>query len=177
MSLARRTTNPRCLDRETAIEGPARRVHPGRPGTRPALYCQTRDNGRAPSGEGGRGDDAGIVPDLLEQCVARLMADELSSRRLSVALVYCWGWYGDEGRKRRVAEERNPGWYRRLCAMYQSSRSRPRRRQKPDTLIKRRHVLRALEEIEGGGSWYGIRPAGVRVCAAGSAKAAQAARD
>lgn len=91
-----------------------------------------------------------MTPDLLEQCVARLMADELESRRLSVTLVRCWGWYGDEGRKRRVVEERNPSWYRRLCAMYQSGRTRPRRSQKPDTLIKRRCVLRALDEIEGG---------------------------
>lgn len=91
-----------------------------------------------------------LEPDLLEQCVAKLMADELERSRLAVTLAPCWGRYGDDGRKRRIVEDQNPTWYRRLCAMYQLNRSRPRRKRKPDTLIKRRHTLRALDEIWGG---------------------------
>lgn len=50
----------------------------------------------------------------------------------------------------RVVEECNPDWYRRLCAEYLSERSRPRRRSKVDTAIKRANVLRALHEMESG---------------------------
>lgn len=59
------------------------------------------------------------------------------------------------GHQVRLVEGRNPAWYRELCAEYPSRRSRPRRRGPGymDTAIKRRHVLRALREIERGGAF------------------------
>jgi hypothetical protein len=89
-----------------------------------------------------------IEPNLLHECVAQMMLDELEGSRLDVYLIPCWGDYGD--RFRRVAVERNPDWYRQLCDAYQSQRSRPRRRRHGDTKIKRRHTLRALREIASG---------------------------
>jgi hypothetical protein len=87
---------------------------------------------------------------LLHQLVAEQMRHELASRRLEVVLVPSPVEHWPTDRQRRVVCERNPGWYRELCRQYPSRRSRPRRRQKPDTCIKRRHVLRALREIEDG---------------------------
>ncbi|NJN53565.1 MAG: hypothetical protein HC804_01715 [Anaerolineae bacterium] len=54
-------------------------------------------------------------PDLYHQAVADLMREELECFRLTVALAPCFGWMGDDGRKRRIAEERNPEWYREFC--------------------------------------------------------------
>lgn len=79
-----------------------------------------------------------------------MMHDELDGRRLDVYLVPCWGAYADDGRRRRVAIGRNPGWYRQFCQQYQSQRTRPRRKRHGDTMIKRHHPLRALREIAGG---------------------------
>ena len=90
------------------------------------------------------------MPDLFHQAVAEIMREELETARLVVALVLCDGWMGDDGRKRRVAEDRNPGWYRKFCDQYQHSRTRPRRRKHGDTMIKRAHTLRALAEIGRG---------------------------
>lgn len=89
-------------------------------------------------------------PDLLHQAVAELMREELRCSRLSVSLAPCWGWMGDDGRLRRVVEEQNPAWYREFCGQYQSNRRRPRTKRHGDTLIKRRHTLRALAEIAAG---------------------------
>ncbi|MCP5096246.1 MAG: hypothetical protein GY943_11895, partial [Chloroflexi bacterium] len=90
--------------------------------------------------------------DLLEQCIASMMRDELESRRLDVVLVPCTGHMRDEGKMRRVAIERNPEWYRQLCSRYPSSRKpRPRQRRHVDTLIKRKNVLRALERLANNG--------------------------
>lgn len=75
---------------------------------------------------------------------------ELEGRRLDVVLVPSPVEYWPTEQQRRVVCERNPGWYRELCRQYESNRTRPRQRKKPDTLIKRRHVLRALAEIEDG---------------------------
>jgi hypothetical protein len=75
---------------------------------------------------------------------------ELEARRLEVVLIPSPVEFWPTDRQRRVVCERNPGWYRQLCRQHPSRRSRPRRRQKPDTCIKRRHVLRALGEIEDG---------------------------
>lgn len=90
------------------------------------------------------------VDDLLEQAVALLMHEELESNRLEVTIAPCWGNYGDDGRWNRLVEWRNPEWYQELCATYTANRSRPRRRRKHDTLIKRANILRALQEIGGG---------------------------
>lgn len=78
------------------------------------------------------------------------MRHELASRRLEVVLVPSSVEHWPTDRQRRVVCERNPGWYRELCRQYPSRRSRPRRRAKPDTAIKRAHTLRALAEIENG---------------------------
>lgn len=91
-----------------------------------------------------------MQPDLYHQAVAALMLDELDYQRLTVGLAPCWGWMGDDGRQRRVIEERNPAWYMEFCRQYPSGRTRPRRKRHGDTLIKRRHTLRALAEISSG---------------------------
>ncbi len=89
-------------------------------------------------------------PDLLQQCVAQMMHDELEQRRLDVYLSPAWGGYGDDGRKIRAVMDKNPRWYQEFCASYPSNRSRPRRRCKPDTAIKRRRTLEALRELSNG---------------------------
>ena len=54
--------------------------------------------------------------------------------------------------KIRAVSERNPQWYRRLCAAYPTKRAkrRLRRPEYSDTLIRRKSVLRALDEISRG---------------------------
>jgi hypothetical protein len=90
------------------------------------------------------------TPPYLHQLIAEQMRHELASRRLEVVLVPSPVEHWPTDQQRRVVCERNPAWYRELCRQYQSNRARPRQRRKPDTLIKRRHVLRALGEIEDG---------------------------
>ena len=87
---------------------------------------------------------------LFHQLIAEQMHHELASRRLEVVLVPSPVEHWPTDRQRRVVCERNPAWYRELCRQYPSRRSRPRRRAKPDTAIKRAHTLRALAEIEDG---------------------------
>lgn len=87
---------------------------------------------------------------LLHRLIAEQMHHELASTRLEVVLVPSPVEHWPTDRQRRVVCERNPGWYRELCRQYPSHRSRPRRRAKPDTAIKRAHTLRALAEIENG---------------------------
>lgn len=87
---------------------------------------------------------------LLHQLIAEQMRHELAGRRLEVVLVPSPVEHWPTDRQRRVVCERNPAWYRELCRQYPSHRSRPRRRRKPDTAIKRQHTLRALAEIEDG---------------------------
>jgi len=86
----------------------------------------------------------------LHCCIAEQMRHELASRRLEVVLVPSPVEYWPTEQQRRVVCERNPKWYRELCRQYESNRTRPRRRRKSDTLIKRAHTLRALAEIEDG---------------------------
>lgn len=90
------------------------------------------------------------MDDLLAQCVAAIMREELLYSRLDVALAPSPPEYQPTRRHRRVVEERNPDWYRRLCRDWQSNRQRPRRKRHGDTLIKRQHVLRALGELSNG---------------------------
>jgi hypothetical protein len=89
-------------------------------------------------------------PSYLEQCIAEQMRHELASTRLEVVLVPSPVEHWPTDRQRRVVCERNPAWYRELCRQYPSRRTRPRRRAKPDTAIKRAHTLRALAEIQDG---------------------------
>ena len=81
---------------------------------------------------------------------AQVMAWELESSRLRVGLAP--SQIGREWRRRiRVVEETNPEWYQRFCAEHSDSlRTRPRKRQKADTYIKRAHTLRALYELASG---------------------------
>lgn len=91
------------------------------------------------------------MDDYLEQAIAALMREELLYSRLDVALAPSPPEFQPTRRRRRIVEERNPAWYRRLCRDYQShGRQRPRRKKHGDTLIKRSHVLRALEELANG---------------------------
>jgi hypothetical protein len=79
--------------------------------------------------------------------MAKAMVSELEGSRLTVELAPAREpKHG--GHMVRVVSERNPSWYRRLCRAYVSGRRRARR--KHDTLIKRRHTLRALEDIAKG---------------------------
>lgn len=91
-----------------------------------------------------------MSPDLLEQCVAEMMHDELEGSRLDVYLVPSSVEYQPTQRMRRVVMSRNPDWYRCLCRDYVSNRSRPRQKSHGDTAIKRQHTLRALREISSG---------------------------
>jgi hypothetical protein len=88
------------------------------------------------------------TPTPFEEAVATIMREELETSRLMVVLVPSDLSHQPTRRKRRVAEERNPEWYRNLCALYQSDRAH--RRKHGDTIIRRAHVLRALNEIANG---------------------------
>ena len=82
---------------------------------------------------------------------AMVMRAELDGQRLRVSLRWLNGGY----RAIRVVDERNPWWYRVLCADYPSKRHWLRARRYPwtkkfDTKIDRRCVLRALRDIENG---------------------------
>jgi len=87
---------------------------------------------------------------LHHQLIAEQMRHELASTRLEVVLVPSPVEHWPTDRQRRVVCERNPAWYREFCRQYPSRRTRPRRRAKPDTAIKRAHTLRALAEIQDG---------------------------
>lgn len=91
-----------------------------------------------------------MTPPYLHCLIAEQMREELASRRLDVVLVPSPVEHWPTDRQRRVVGEHNPAWYRELCRQYPAKRTRPRQRRKPDTMIKRRHVLRALAEIENG---------------------------
>ena len=95
------------------------------------------------------GGDSVVVSDAVRE-VAQVMLWELEGSRLRVTLApsqvgHCWR------RRIRVVEETNPEWYQRFCSEHSDSlRTRPRKRKKPDTYIKRAHTLRALNEIASG---------------------------
>lgn len=80
----------------------------------------------------------------------QLMLDTLDSHRLHVVLVPLnpnkrgWNEYGCK----RVAADRNVTWYREFCSRFSSSRKRVHR--KHDTLIRRQHILAALERLLSG---------------------------
>ena len=59
-----------------------------------------------------------LSPSLRE--TAQVMAWELESNRLRVALVPCQR--GRRHNRIRVVDEQNPEWYRALCRQYQSER-------------------------------------------------------
>lgn len=81
--------------------------------------------------------------------LARLMRADLEQRHLRVSLA--WGKDIEYGIIIRYVEEHNPRWYREFCAYYSPSRrAKMRRRNKPDTFIKRAHTLRALAELASG---------------------------
>lgn len=52
--------------------------------------------------------------------------------------------------KIRIVESVNVHWYVKLCHKYSSNRKRPKRSRKPDTRIKRAHVLLLLEKLKNG---------------------------
>lgn len=82
---------------------------------------------------------------------ARHMRHELDSRRLQVELAPSRvPEIAATGGKIRVVVERNPRWYRDFCAAHPKARSKPRRRSKPDTMIRRELTLRALDELASG---------------------------
>lgn len=87
----------------------------------------------------------------MQQMTARMMRRELERRQLRVELAPSRvPEVAARGGMIRVVVERNPRWYRDFCAAYPKNRRRPRRKNKPDTKIRRGLTLRALREIEGG---------------------------
>lgn len=50
----------------------------------------------------------------------------------------------------RAVQERNARWCRDFCAMYPKHRTRPRRKRKPDTRIRRELTINGLNEILRG---------------------------
>jgi len=97
-------------------------------------------------------ENVGSVPtDKDIRTAARLMADQLSTSGLTVVLIPSRvPEIAAQGGKIRAVESRNPPWYRDLCAQYTANRTRPRKRAKHDTLIKRRSVIAALDAISRG---------------------------
>lgn len=75
------------------------------------------------------------------------MRDELESSGLVVGLAPAPRPM-HSGHCVRVVCDRNPLWYRRLCAAYLSTRRRCRA--KVDTAIKRRNVLRGIDAMLAG---------------------------
>lgn len=91
----------------------------------------------------------GCVPTPVQLALLRGMLDELEEQRLEVVLVPSRRW--EEARRGgciRAVVGRNPEWYRKLCVRHVSSRYRKSR--KPDTRIKRQHVLRVLRRLVAG---------------------------
>jgi len=83
--------------------------------------------------------------------IAKLMKRDLMTRRLRVTLIPSRiPEVAAAGGCIRQVEEDNPTWYRMLCKAFEANRTRPRRRKKHDTTIKRAHVIRALDELARG---------------------------
>lgn len=83
-----------------------------------------------------------------------LMLADLEGNQLITVLVP-QKRYTNEGGMIRVNMSVNPSWYRSLCARHPSKRGT--RRGKPDTVIRRQNILRALERMIAGqpGGIYG----------------------
>ena len=98
--------------------------------------------------------DLANLPDPV-QAVAQDLIHELAAHRLEVILVpapnprHC-------GHQIRMPVAHNPDWYRTLCQR-RSSRAHPHRT-RPDTAIKRQHVVRGLTAIAVGkrGPYYDL---------------------
>lgn len=82
---------------------------------------------------------------------AILMLEDLNARRLRVVLIPSRvPEVAQMGGKIRAVESENPTWYKRLCRTYEAQRTRPRRRKKHDTLIKRAQVRSTLARMAQG---------------------------
>lgn len=87
---------------------------------------------------------------MYEQTAA-FMYNELLHTRLTVTLIPSrLPEIAERGGCIRIVESQNPAWYQALCKAYPSKRTRPRRRNKPDTAIKRQQVLKALQHLANG---------------------------
>ena len=86
-----------------------------------------------------------------DRFVAGIMLRQLEREGLEVSLVPAPEQKHSDHQIRAV-ENRNPSWYRDLCAAYPSNRTRTRQRKAKftDSLIDRRLVIRALEQISLG---------------------------
>ena len=84
------------------------------------------------------------IPPALFSHLARKLRDELLSSRLHVELIP--NRTGDA--YIRVATQRNPSWYQRLCALHPSTRKRKNHAQ--DTKIRRANVIAALNRLIDG---------------------------
>lgn len=84
--------------------------------------------------------------------MAQVMLWELERERLDVTLAPSrLPEIARRGGKIRIINGTNPAWYRDFCRDYApSGRTHPRQKKKPDTYIKRRHTLRALNELATG---------------------------
>ena len=91
-----------------------------------------------------------MVDPVLKQA-AGIMARQLQENKLSVVLVDA-PVKKHMDHKVRMVENRNPDWYRKLCARHTKNRSVPRIRKFKfhDTKIVRGDVIKALERIKNG---------------------------
>lgn len=79
--------------------------------------------------------------------VFAVLLAELEGNRLEVALVPA-PRPSHEGHAVRVAVSRNPAWYRRLCAIFPSSRRRAK--SLPDTRVRRANIAAVLSRLAAG---------------------------
>lgn len=81
-----------------------------------------------------------------QRIALRGMLAELTSHRLEVILAPSkLPDRAERGDMIRVTLDRNADWYRRMCDDHPSTRKRKNRA--PDTMIKRQHTIRALEDM------------------------------
>lgn len=90
-----------------------------------------------------------ITPD--NQLAARIMLRQLNREGLEVSLMPAPD-PRHSGHSIRVVENRNPEWYRELCVAHPLNRTTPRQRKAKftDSLIDRKLVIKALEQIALG---------------------------
>lgn len=50
----------------------------------------------------------------------------------------------------RVVQEQNPAWYRAICKRYSTAAKRKRNPRLPDTKVKRKRILQALDLMAAG---------------------------
>lgn len=89
------------------------------------------------------------IPHHLRETACQMIAD-LETDQLEICLIPSTLQHQPTELKRRAVITQNPRWYQRFCAEWPKNRSRPRRKNKPDTRIVRANTIAALYEIASG---------------------------